>query len=94
MYHLLIPAVTAIAYAAGLVALSYSTVKNWIRQKAVSDGYVDLIKQHLDNGNYTVIAGAFSPTGTAVARRTWTNVRIADSLSSQFGGANAIRIET
>jgi len=95
MFHLLIPAAVAVAYAiAGLVVLSYSAVQEWIKQKAVTNGYVDLIKEKLENGHYTVIAGAFSPTGTAVAGRTWTNIRIDDSLRSQFGERNAIRIQT
>lgn len=95
MFHLLIPAAVAAAYAiAGLIVLSYSAVQAWIRQKAVSNGYVDLIRQKLENGHYTVIAGAFSPTGSTSARHTWTNVRLDESLRAQFGGENAIRIKT
>jgi hypothetical protein len=95
MIHLLIPAAIAIASAIGLAAaLSYSAVQDWIRQKSVSDGYVDLIREKLANGHYTVVAGAFSSGGSTVARKTWANVKIDDTLKSRFGDKNAIRIQT
>jgi hypothetical protein len=94
MYHLLIPVIVAAVYAAGLVALSYSAVQEWIKQKSVAHGYVDVIREKLDNGHYTVVAGAFSSSGAAIARKSWTNVRIDDALTSQFGGTNVIRIQT
>ncbi len=94
MYHLLIPVAVAAAYALGLVALSYSAVQAWIKQKSVAHGYVDVIREKLENGHYTVIAGAFSPAGSRVAGKTWTNVKIDDALRSQFGEKNVIRIQT
>lgn len=95
MYHLLIPAAVAAAYAiVGLVFLSYSAVQEWIKKKAVKNGYVDLIREKLENGHYTVIVGAFSSTGSAVAGRTWANVKIDDSLRAKFGEKSAIRITT
>ena len=95
MYHLLIPAAVAAAYAiAGLVILSYPALQRWIKKKAVADGYVDLIRQKLESGHYTVIAGAFSSSGVAVAQQTWSDVRLDNTLHSKFGTANAIRIQT
>jgi hypothetical protein len=95
MYHLLIPAAVAAGYAiVGLFILSYSAVQEWIKKKAVRNGYVDLIREKLEKGHYTVIAGAFSATGSAAARRTWTDVRIDNSMRSKFGAKDAIRIKT
>jgi hypothetical protein len=97
MYQIIIPVAIAVKIAAlaiGLAALSYAAVKEWIRQKAVKDGYVDLIRQALAGGHYTVIAGAFTPAGTKVAGKTWTNVKMDDALKRQFGAKNVIRIQT
>jgi hypothetical protein len=95
MFHLIIPVAMAVASAvAGLVALSYSTVQEWISQESVTNGYVDLIREKLTNGHYTIVAGAFSPTGSTVARKTWTNVKIDDQLRSHFGESNVFRIQT
>jgi hypothetical protein len=94
MYHLLIPLATALAYGLGIVAVSYATVERWIKTKALANGYVDLIKKDLENGNYTVIAGAFSPAGVATASKTWANVKIDSTLNAMFVSSNAIRIKT
>jgi hypothetical protein len=94
MYHLLIPVAVAAAYALGLIALSYSAIQEWIKRKSVAHGYVDIIREQLANGRYTVVAGAFSHTGRSVARETWGNVKIDERLRSQFGEKNVIRIQT
>jgi hypothetical protein len=77
--------------------LTWSMVQSFIvasRATRVGDATTKLVKQRLDSGQYSVVAGVFTSSGASIASQRWDATSLDVELDNKFGEESAIWIET
>lgn len=76
-----------------LAMLAWSTVSDWLRSSKVSSADCGtLIRERLANGDYRIVCGAFSATGTQRSQTAWECSDLDNELKRKFGGKDRITI--
>lgn len=84
--------IAAVAGGTVLAVVAWSTVRDWVWGHKVPQGTGEIVKKKLTNGEYVVVAGVFSRTGTRIASQTWKARQLDSELESQFarGGGKIV----
>ena len=69
--------------------LSWDTITGWFTQnKDINSDYGMLIKQALDNGKYTVVAGVFNSNNELTASNKWEQASLNQDTLQKFGNSD------
>lgn len=81
---------TAIA-AFCVAAISWESISNWLfGTTRVGADHALLIKRHLENGNFAVVAGVFDHSDNVLDTMTWEGESLDEDLASRFGARQEI----
>lgn len=74
-------------------AITWAALNGWIAaQKTPSASHAVLVKEHLESGNYRVVAGVFNHGGSRTAHRVWEGKTLDGELEEKFGSGDEVRI--
>lgn len=93
MWHHLITILTGAAIGAVILAitLNWETVTQWFTQNTTKNSeYGVLLKEALDGGHYTVVAGVFNSAGDLTATHKWEKTKLDQKLVHEFGDSNMV----
>ncbi|NLI78961.1 MAG: hypothetical protein GX442_21280 [Candidatus Riflebacteria bacterium] len=77
-----------------LGALTLVAIQSWVREQATQQtAYAEVIREHLDSGNYRVVAGVFTRRGQLQERTAWECETIDQDLKNRFRGHDRFRME-
>jgi hypothetical protein len=91
---LILLAVIAIIAGTKVATMTWSAIRNWMSRHRVPQGTGEILRKKLANGEYSVVAGVFSPQRTIVAHKTWTAKALDGELEQNFqkgGGKIVVR---
>jgi hypothetical protein len=79
--------------AAGIACLTWGMITDWIEEnKTLNSRIAQLVKEHLENGDVTIIANLLDDTGKQTASNKWTGSSFDHDLLKKFGRNNTISI--
>ncbi len=75
---------------AAVIALAWNAVCGWLDPYRNSGNTAVLLKERLESGKYSVVAGVFSGGGTQIAVNSWEVDELDAELVTAFGNADTI----
>lgn len=78
----------ALAALAGMVvaagSLAFSEIRDWLDRNRIQRSTGEVLRKKMNSGQYTVVAGIFSESGTRIAQRKWTACSLDPELDKKF----------
>ena len=96
MWGHVIQLLVGLAVGAAIVALilNWEKIANWFIQNRDANSKIGaLVKEKLDSGNYTVVAGIFNAEGELTSANRWDEATLEEEVLQEFGESDQLLLD-